>query len=59
LSQLPLLIPGATLQPEAVVEFISDMGISDDFQVLVLQGDDSVPKLSAIIKMPVSEVVTA
>ncbi|CAG0880955.1 unnamed protein product [Cyprideis torosa] len=51
------LIPGTSLFLETAVHFISDLGLADDLQVLVLHNDDPIPKLTALIKMPVAEIV--
>ena len=42
---------------ETLVECISDKGISDSIKVFVLHQGNSVPVITAVINMPVSEAL--
>ncbi|XP_032660183.1 BBSome complex member BBS1 isoform X2 [Chelonoidis abingdonii] len=55
----PMLIPGLNYPIETFVECLSDKGISDVIKVFVLQEGQSMPLLTAHIKMPVSEGLAA
>ncbi|CAG0887953.1 unnamed protein product, partial [Darwinula stevensoni] len=54
--QIPILIPGVSVHPESLVDFISELGIADDIQVLVLHKQQPAPCLSVLVKMPISEI---
>ena len=54
---VPLLIPGIEYVFETLVECISDKGIADIIKVFVLHKGKSVPIITAVINMPVSEAV--
>lgn len=61
MSQLsiPCLLPGLNYNFEATAECLDPGGAADSIRVLVASAADdaSVPALSAIVKMPVSEVL--
>ncbi|XP_046850601.1 Bardet-Biedl syndrome 1 protein-like isoform X2 [Xenia sp. Carnegie-2017] len=54
---VPLLIPGIEYIFETFVECISDKGIADIIKVFVLHKGNSVPIITAVINMPVSEAL--
>ena len=54
---VPLLVPGLMYAYETLVECISDKGISDSIKVFVLRRGNSVPIITAVINMPVSEAL--
>ncbi|CAG0887956.1 unnamed protein product [Darwinula stevensoni] len=54
--QIPILIPDVSVHPESLVDFISELGIADDIQVLVLHKQQPAPCLSVLVKMPISEI---
>lgn len=54
---IPFLVPGLDYIFDTIVECKSDKGISDDIKVLVFREGQSCPLLTAIINMPVSEMV--
>ena len=54
---VPLLVPGIEYIFETFVECISDKGIADIIKVFVLHKGNSVPIITAVINMPVSEAV--
>ena len=54
---VPLLVPGLMYTYETLVECISDKGISDSIKVFVLHQGNSVPVITAVINMPVSEAL--
>ncbi|XP_037076017.1 LOW QUALITY PROTEIN: Bardet-Biedl syndrome 1 protein homolog [Pollicipes pollicipes] len=56
---VPILIPGVTYVYDTLVEFVSDLGISDKVRVFVTRGQVTRPILSAVISMPVAEVAVA
>ena len=56
---VPLLIPGIEYVFETLVECISDKGIADAIKVFVVHKGKSVPIITAVINMPVSEAVVA
>ena len=55
--QVPMLVPGLEYVFETLVECISDLGISDQLRVFVVRQNSPKPLLSAIINMPVAELV--
>ena len=55
--QVPMLVPGLEYVFETLVECISDLGISDQLRVFVVRQTSPKPLLSAIINMPVAELV--
>ena len=54
---VPLLVPGLMYTHETLVECISDKGISDTIKVFVLHQGKSIPIITAVINMPVSEAL--
>ena len=55
---IPCLLPGLNYSFETTAECLDPGGNADNIRVLVAaSGDASVPALSAIVKMPVSEVL--
>jgi Bardet-Biedl syndrome 1 protein len=52
-----MLVPGLEYVFETLVEYISDLGISDQMRVFVAKPPSPKPILSAIINMPVAEIV--
>jgi Bardet-Biedl syndrome 1 protein len=68
LIRVPMLVPGLEYTFETLVECVSDLGISDQIRVFVISNKSadpdkkvssvaSKPILSAVINMPVAEVV--
>ncbi|XP_065062005.1 Bardet-Biedl syndrome 1 protein homolog [Rhopilema esculentum] len=55
--QIPILIPGLSYSLETLVDCISDKGISDKIRVFLLRRGNSIPIITAVISMPVSEAV--
>ncbi|XP_072031464.1 BBSome complex member BBS1-like isoform X2 [Amphiura filiformis] len=55
--QVPMLVPGLNYSYETLVECLSDKGISDVIKVFVLKEGRSVPIITAVINMPVSETI--
>ena len=45
-----------SIHPECLVDFISELGIADEIQVLVLHKQQPAPCLSVLVKMPISEM---
>ena len=54
---VPLLVPGLSYTYESLVECISEKGISDTIKVFVLRQGKSIPIITAVINMPVSEAL--
>ena len=54
---VPLLVPGLMHAYDTLVECISDKGISDNIKVFVLHQGKSIPIITAVINMPVSEAL--
>ncbi len=52
-----MLVPGLNYSFETLVECLSDKGISDVIKVFVLKQGKTVPIITAIINMPVSETM--
>ncbi len=52
-----MLVPGLEYIFETLVECVSDLGISDQIRVFVVKPPAHKPMLSAIINMPVAELV--
>ncbi|XP_077996781.1 BBSome complex member BBS1-like [Glandiceps talaboti] len=57
LIHVPMLIPGLNYNFETLVECLNDKGISDTIKVFVLRQGNSIPVITAVINMPVSESV--
>ncbi|XP_022090954.1 Bardet-Biedl syndrome 1 protein-like isoform X2 [Acanthaster planci] len=57
LIEVPMLVPGLNYSFETLVECLSDKGISDVIKVFVLREGQSVPIITAVISMPVSETM--
>ncbi|KXJ22583.1 Bardet-Biedl syndrome 1 protein [Exaiptasia diaphana] len=54
---VPMLVPSLSYIYETLVECISDKGISDTIKVFVLRQGKSIPIITAVINMPVSEAL--
>lgn len=54
---VPMLVPGLSYMFETFVECINDKGISDTVKVYVLKENRSVPIITGVISMPVSETL--
>ncbi|XP_071794355.1 BBSome complex member BBS1-like [Asterias amurensis] len=54
---VPMLVPGLNYSFETLVECLSDKGISDVIKVFVLKQGKTIPVITAIINMPVSETM--
>mmetsp|Transcript_36995 Transcript_36995/g.44743 ORF Transcript_36995/g.44743 Transcript_36995/m.44743 type:complete len:613 (+) Transcript_36995:397-2235(+) len=54
---IPLLIPGLMYQYEADVQCIDQNGSADTVRVYVCSANSCVPVLSAVVKMPMSELL--
>eukprot|EP00455_Lapot_gusevi_P029644 TRINITY_DN3175_c0_g1_i7.p1 TRINITY_DN3175_c0_g1~~TRINITY_DN3175_c0_g1_i7.p1 ORF type:complete len:595 (+),score=101.41 TRINITY_DN3175_c0_g1_i7:67-1851(+) len=55
--KVPLLVPGIQYDLEVPVECIDPQGAADQIQIFVCNPRSVVPVISAILKMPVSEVL--
>ncbi|XP_076099954.1 BBSome complex member BBS1-like isoform X2 [Mytilus galloprovincialis] len=53
--QVPMLVPGLNYAFDTFVECQSDKGISDNVKVFVLKEGKSIPIITGVISMPVSE----
>ncbi|XP_071492569.1 BBSome complex member BBS1-like [Diadema antillarum] len=54
---VPMLVPGLNYSFETLVECLSDKGIADVIKVFVLKEGRSIPVITAVINMPVSETM--
>ncbi|XP_064623947.1 Bardet-Biedl syndrome 1 protein homolog isoform X2 [Lineus longissimus] len=54
---VPMLVPGLNYAFDTFLECLSDKGISDTLKVFVLRQGKSVPIITAVISMPVSETM--
>jgi len=54
---VPMLVPGLNYSFETLITCLSERGISDNIKVFVLKKDRSVPIITAVISMPVSEAM--
>jgi len=59
LFKIPLLVPGVMLRLDAEIECIDENGGADAIRVFVCSGTSAMPILSAVVNMPVSEVLLA
>jgi len=57
LFKIPLLVPGVMLRLDAELECIDENGGADAIRVFVCNGQSAMPVLSAVVNMPVSEVL--
>ena len=55
--KVPMLVPGLEYVFETLVECVSDLGISDQVRVFVVKPPRTKPLLSAVINMPVAELI--
>ncbi|TRY67055.1 hypothetical protein TCAL_07811 [Tigriopus californicus] len=55
--QVPMLVPGLEYVFETLIECVSDLGISDQVRVFITKPPLEKPILSAIINMPVAELI--
>ncbi|XP_021370593.1 Bardet-Biedl syndrome 1 protein-like [Mizuhopecten yessoensis] len=55
LIQVPMLVPGLSYAFETFVECLNDKGVSDNLKVFVLKEGKSIPIITGVISMPVSE----
>jgi hypothetical protein len=58
-TQVPLILPGIMYDTELTVRSIDPSGAADQLEIFVCNPKSSVPAISAILKMPVSEIVDA
>jgi len=56
-AQLPLLLPSVTYRCDCDVESIDEAGASDMVRVYVCTPTSKVPVISAVVTMPLSEVI--
>ena len=56
-NQLPLLVPSLQYSFETRVECLDQVGRTQDISVYVVKKGNSIPLITAVIKMPVSESV--
>ena len=56
-SQLPLLVPSLSYNFECMVECLDEMGRTGSIDVFVLRKGNPVPLITALINMPVSEIM--
>ena len=54
---VPVLLPGLLYQFEAEVQCIDHNGAADSIHVFICSANSSVPVLSAVVKMPLSELL--
>mmetsp|Transcript_17466 Transcript_17466/g.38031 ORF Transcript_17466/g.38031 Transcript_17466/m.38031 type:complete len:600 (-) Transcript_17466:231-2030(-) len=54
---IPVLLPGLLYQFEAEVQCVDHNGAADSIHVFICSASSSVPVLSAIVKMPLSELL--
>ncbi|XP_052770219.1 Bardet-Biedl syndrome 1 protein homolog [Mya arenaria] len=54
---VPMLVPGLNYAFETYIECLNDKGISDTVKVYVLKDNTSVPIITGVISMPVSETL--
>ena len=52
-----MLVPGLNYSFETLVESISELGVADQIRVFVSRKEMSQPILTAVINMPVPEMV--
>ena len=52
-----MLVPGLNYNFETLVESISELGVADQIRVFVSRAEMSQPILTAVINMPVPEMV--
>ncbi|XP_025104031.1 LOW QUALITY PROTEIN: Bardet-Biedl syndrome 1 protein-like [Pomacea canaliculata] len=57
LIQVPMLVPGLMYLYESFIDCLSDKGVSDTVKVYVLKQGRSMPLITGVISMPVSEAV--
>ncbi|CAL1540056.1 unnamed protein product [Lymnaea stagnalis] len=57
LIQVPMLVPGLTYDFDTFVDCLNDKGITDNVKVYVLKQGKSVPVLTGVVSMPVSESI--
>ncbi|XP_014667462.1 PREDICTED: Bardet-Biedl syndrome 1 protein-like [Priapulus caudatus] len=50
-----ILLPGLTYSFETRIECLTDKGISDQIKVMLIKEDSTIPVITAVISMPVSE----
>lgn len=54
---VPMLVPGLNYTFETYIECLNDKGVSDTVKVYVLKDNKSVPIITGVISMPVSETL--
>ncbi|KAL3873186.1 hypothetical protein ACJMK2_036333 [Sinanodonta woodiana] len=54
---VPMLVPGLNYSFETFIECLSDKGVSDNVKVYVLKEGKSIPIITGVISMPVSETL--
>ncbi|CAB4059180.1 BBS1 [Lepeophtheirus salmonis] len=55
--EIPFLIPGVDYTFATLVECVSDLGIADVIRVFLLKESSPKPILSAVINMPITEII--
>ncbi|XP_069116574.1 BBSome complex member BBS1-like [Argopecten irradians] len=55
LIEVPMLVPGLSYAFETFLECLNDKGVSDNVKVFVLKEGKSIPIITGVISMPVSE----
>jgi hypothetical protein len=58
-EQVPLILPGILYDTELTVRSIDPTGAADQLEIFVCNPKSTVPAISAILKMPVSEIADA
>ena len=53
---LPVLVPGVAYPIEVVLENIDPNGTNDTLKIFVLEKTKSIPIVTAVVNMPVSEI---
>ena len=54
---IPVLLPGLLYQFEAEVQCVDHNGAADSIQIYICSASSSIPVLSAVVKMPLSELL--
>lgn len=55
--QVPMLVPGLTYNFETFVDCLNDKGVTENVKVYVLKQGKSVPLITGVVNMPVSESI--
>ncbi|KAK0059786.1 Bardet-Biedl syndrome 1 protein [Biomphalaria pfeifferi] len=57
LIQVPILVPGLTYSFDTFIDCKTDKGLSDNVKVYVLKPGKSIPLITGVVSMPVSESI--